>query len=219
MCGRMTLARPDLAEVAGELGADFDAADAARHRARYNIAPSDQHWLLIADGGRRIVPAVWGLPSDKRPVINVRAESLQRGAFRRHRHAVAIVDGFYEWTRSRQPHWYHRSGALFLLACVDAPLAAASARAARAFAVVTVPANAEVARVHERMPALLDGAALEAWLAGAGLAELAPAPESALEARAVSTRVNRVAHDDPACIAPAPARPARQLSLLGDRKH
>jgi hypothetical protein len=39
MCGRVTLTRANLDEVAHELGADFDAEDAARYRPRYNGVP------------------------------------------------------------------------------------------------------------------------------------------------------------------------------------
>jgi hypothetical protein len=102
VCGRITLTRKRLEDIAAELDAYFDADDAARYRARYNIAPTDLHWLLVARGSSerpRVVPAVWGLPSSRqKPVINVQAETLRRGAFRSRRHAVAIADGFYEWT-------------------------------------------------------------------------------------------------------------------------
>src|SRR6266542_6142449 len=114
MCGRITLTWRRLEDIAEEVGADFDADDAARFKARYNVAPTDQHWLLVAGTSERprIVPAVWGLPSSRqKPVINVQAETLRKGAFRSRRHAVAIADGFYEWTgaaKARRPVWFHR---------------------------------------------------------------------------------------------------------------
>jgi putative SOS response-associated peptidase YedK len=219
MCRRATLARLSFADLATELGADFDADDAKRYRPRYNLASTDLTWLLVADGKhRRIVPAVWGLPSKKRPIINVRAEAIERGAFRHHRHGAMILDGFYQWAPGRRPYWYRRAaGGLLLVASVDAPLAAASPRSAAACAVVTVEASADVLPVHDRMPAILDGEQLAAWLAGGAAGALAPAAEGTIEARAVSRRVNRVAHDDAACIAPAPEPRDRQLPLLEDR--
>lgn len=231
MCGRITLTRPRLEDIAAELDADFDADDAARYRARYNVAPTDLHWLLVAGGSTerpRIVPAVWGLPSSRqKPVINVKAETLRKGAFRSRRHAVAIADGFYEWTgaaKARKPLWFHRaSGQLLLLAAVDTPLEGGSARAPVAFSIITVPPGAEVAAVHDRQPAILEPAQLGAWLTGgavdAGLAVLQTSPSGTLEARAVSSRVNSVANDDAECLMAAPSAPppqqrSRQLSLL-----
>lgn len=218
MCGRATLTRPSLADVAGELGAEFDADDARRYKARYNLAPSELAWLLMADGERRrIVPALWGLPSKTRPVVNVAAARVERGAFRHHARAAAIFDGFYEWAPGRRPYWYRRAaGGLILVASVATSLAAASPRAALAFAVLTVDANADVAPVHDRMPALLDARALGRWLSGEAAADvaLAPAPDGELEARAVSKRVNRVANDDAACLDPVPEMTGGQLPLL-----
>jgi putative SOS response-associated peptidase YedK len=209
----MGLTRRKLVLVADELEASFDADDEARFRARYNVAPTDLHWLLVLDeaGRRRIVPGVWGLPSPKRPVINVRGESVRRGALRGRTHGLAIADGFYEWLRegkTRRPFWYHRpDDGLLLLATVDEPLTG-SARAPTAFAVLTVAANGDTAPVHDRMPALIPAAQADAWLRGPGGDLLAPAPDGTVVATEVSAHVNRVANDDPACIAPLPTPPA-----------
>lgn len=234
MCGRITLTRRDLDSIARDLGASFDLDDAARYKPRYNAAPSDLLWLLVGDSGeRRIVPAVWGLPSKraKRPPINIQAETLRRGAFKSRRRSVVIGDGFYEWTGAkgeRRPLWFHRRGSeLMLFAAVDTPLDA-STRAPLACAVITVEPGADVAAVHDRQPALLEADQLDVWFAAdddARLALLAPSPAGTLETQAVSRRVNDVANDDPACLAtwaaPAPVQPherqrPRQLSLLDE---
>jgi putative SOS response-associated peptidase YedK len=210
MCGRVTLTRRGLDEVAAELGAELDAANAARYRARYNVAPTDLHWVLIADdaGQRRIVPAIWGVPAKTRPIINVRAESVRKGAFKSRKHALAITDGYYEWLREkkvRRPFWYHDPARrLVLLAALDTPLVG-SALAATAFTIITVPANALAAAVHDRMPAVIAPERADTWLRSPAPELLAPAAEDALAAVEVSTRVNRVANDDPACLAPPPA--------------
>jgi putative SOS response-associated peptidase YedK len=216
MCGRATITRIELEEIANELGADLDAADAGRYRPRYNLAPTDLSWLLVlTEGKRRIVPAVWGLPGNKKPIINVRGESIARGAFRHHPHALFIADGFYEWhPASKQPHWLRRAdGKLLLLAAIDAPLAAASSRAALATSVITVAAGPDVAPLHDREPALIAPERADEWLRGGGSELLQPAPAGTLTATPVSARVNRVANDDPMCILPVPAA-ARQRSLF-----
>jgi putative SOS response-associated peptidase YedK len=221
MCGRVTLTKPDISSIAEELEAEVDADSAQRYRARFNVAPTDLHWVLVADdaGKRRIVPAVWGLPGGKRPIINVRAEVVQRGAFRSRKHGLAICDGYFEWLREgrvRRPFWYHRaSGKLMLLAALDTPLVS-SAKAATAFCVITVGANREAAPVHDRMPALIEPAHVDDWLRAPALELLVPAADDSLLATEVTTRVNRVANDDADCLVPLPPRaPGTQLSLLG----
>jgi putative SOS response-associated peptidase YedK len=230
VCGRVTLTRANLDEVARELGADFDAEDAARYRPRYNGAPSDLLWLLVAgDGVRpRIVPATWGIPTKTRPAINIKAETLRMGAFRSRRRSLLIADGFYEWRgekRARRALWFHRRSGLLLLGAIDTPLDA-STRAPLGFSVITVPPGPDVAAIHDRQPAILEREQLGAWLAGDDdakrLALLQPSPAGTLETRTVSERVNAVANDDPDCLAPVSEsehpghqRP-RQLSLLDD---
>jgi putative SOS response-associated peptidase YedK len=205
MCGRVTLTKPDLRTVADVLEAEVDDDSAQRYRPRYNIAPTDLHWVLIDDAGkRRIVPAVWGLPGGKRPVINVRAEVVQRGAFRSRKHGLVITDGYFEWLRQervRRPFWYHRPDELLLLAALDTPLTS-STKAATAFCVITVGANREAAAVHDRMPAIIAREHIDEWLRAPAGQLLAPAPDGSLMATEVTTRVNRVANDDAACLVP-----------------
>jgi putative SOS response-associated peptidase YedK len=74
---------------------------------------------------------------------------------------------------------------------------------------VTTRPNALVAAIHDRMPVLLTGDALTAWLAAArrptaALALLAPYPAEAMAAWRVSPRVNAPANDDPGVLAPLP---------------
>ena len=44
MCGRFTLSRQDAIELAEELGVPVESLP--NYRPRYNIAPTDQHWIL-----------------------------------------------------------------------------------------------------------------------------------------------------------------------------
>ena len=74
---------------------------------------------------------------------------------------------------------------------------------------VTTRPNALVAAIHDRMPVLLTGDALAAWLAAdttpdAAAALLAPYPAEAMAAWRVSPRVNAPANDDPDVLAPLP---------------
>lgn len=68
------------------------------------------------------------------------------------------------------------------------------------FAIITTAVNELMAPIHDRMPAILEGDDLALWLNPRTSAQdlprlLAPAPESLLEARAVSSLVNSVKND------------------------
>jgi putative SOS response-associated peptidase YedK len=216
MCGRMTLSKRALAEIADELAAVLDAEIASAYRPRYNIAPSDLHPVVrLVNGQRRLELARWGFPPTgpgRPPLFNARADTAPtkdafRAAFMGGR-CVVPADGFYEWratTEGRQPMWIHRpDGRLLLMAGLWE---------AGRFAVLTTEPNDLLRPVHDRMPALLDEAEAAAWLAAPTQRVLHPAPEGVLAVRPVSGRVNSVRHDDPACVAPALDGP-RQLSLV-----
>ena len=74
-------------------------------------------------------------------------------------------------------------------------------------AIVTTDANGTLAAIHDRMPAILDGAALDDWLdprtePAEAVALLRPAPDGSLDLVPVSTRVNKAENDDPGVQAP-----------------
>lgn len=214
MCGRITLTVPDLHTVAELLEADLAAEDAAAYRPRYNAAPADLHFVALQPEGarRRLVPARWGFPGG---AINVRSETApRRRAFERGR-AIVPADGFFEWKgpkNDRRPIWFRpRGGGLLYLAGLTVP----GPDGQPCFAVLTTEASGLVAEAHDRMPVLLAPARAREWLERADSGLLVPAPDDFLTATEVSTRVNSVANDDPACLEPpSPPPPERQLSLL-----
>ena len=75
------MTRGDLAEVASELDADLAPGAAEAWHARYNVAPSQPHPIVVLDyGRRRLELAAWGFgggaaPGGKR-LINARAETV-----------------------------------------------------------------------------------------------------------------------------------------------
>jgi putative SOS response-associated peptidase YedK len=215
MCGRFTMSRRDAEELALELGVPADSL--RDYRPRYNIAPTDQHWIVRSKYEQReLLPALWGLVNswakDKKRAaaqINARAETLAtRSAFREafeKRRCVVPADGFFEWTgpkTARQPLWYHRpDGGLLLFAGLYESWQPKPDTWERTFTIVTTDANSLVGRIHDRMPVILTGDAIEAWLfaeqdAGALRELLVPAPEHLLVATPVSQRANSVKNDD-----------------------
>lgn len=242
MCARFTLAVPDLASLARMLSVDVDPGLAALYHPRYNVAPSTRNLVLRAhDGRRQLVPATWGLvnrwarPGADVRIVNARAEGARtkpafRSAFAQRR-CVIPADGFFEWTGpkgARRPIWFHPAGGgllhlagLYEEASEDA---AAGGTPERTFTILTTDANARVAPVHDRMPAILAPKDLDAWLSvdvarpEEAEALLRPAPLELLAARAVSPRVNSVTNDDPSLLQEERAERAEsgeQLSLFG----
>ncbi len=108
MCGRYTLAGPDLAQVR----ARFPVGESVEIRRRYNVAPADDVLAVTAgrDGTPRGQLLRWGLipswaksPDIGLKLINARAETVaDKPAFRTafaHMRCLIIADGFYEWRR------------------------------------------------------------------------------------------------------------------------
>src|SRR5512142_1599467 len=105
---------------------------------------------------------------------------------------------------TRAPTWFcEPSGRPMLFAALlgEAPAGGLG------FVILTTAAQAPVAALHDRMPLIVPPAQLGAWLEGtltptpATGAPALPAPAAgALVARRVSSRVNAVENDDPACL-------------------
>lgn len=233
MCGRFVLQTP--AETLQRLF-DFAAPPpswepARTDRPRYNIAPTQP--ILVVRGapdGRRGAWARWGITAAKgRLAINARSESVfGRPAFRdavRTRRVIVPADGFLEWaadpTGRRRPRWLRPpDGRPVAMAGVLAPVQTPGG-AVLGCAVLTTAANDEVSKVHDRMPVVLAPAAWSAWLDPRVvdpeiLAELlAPAPDGSFEVVPVSSRVNKVDHDDPACLGPPELDPSASERSFG----
>lgn len=223
MCGRFTLTYRKAEVLAAELGVAVESL-LADYRPRYNIAPTDPHWILrMKYEDREILPARWGLVNswagDRKSGfknINARAETVQtqpafRDAFKTRR-CVVPVDGFFEWTgpkESRQPIWFHRSdGRLIFFAGLYESWQPSSGEWERTFTILTTEPNSLVEPVHNRMPVILSDDDADEWVyrrqEPAALMELLrPADNALLIATPVSQRVNSVKNDDAECLTPS----------------
>lgn len=221
MCGRFTLTYNDPEELARQLG--VTVGDLADYRPRYNIAPTDPHWIVRTKyEDRELLPARWGLVNhwmtDRKQAfknINARAETVQRTpAYRdafKQRRCVVPADGFFEWTgpkTAREPIWFHRAdGGLILFAGLYESWRPSPDEWERTFTIITTTPNDLMEPIHDRMPVILEEDAVDDWMyqrqpAGALMELLAPARDGLLVARPVSSRVNSVKNDDPECLAP-----------------
>jgi putative SOS response-associated peptidase YedK len=219
MCGRFTLTVDDIARLAREWAAEVDEAVLARWRPRFNVAPGDAHPVLAADGGRRrVISAAFGLARGSERLVNARVETAgARPTFRdawRSRRVAVPADGFYEWQGARgerRPTWFHLPGGRPMLL---AALLGEAPGGGPGFVILTTEARAPVRALHDRMPVVLPGTLLDAWLEGPTPALPAPL-DGQLEGREVSDRVNSVDHDDPACLDAAPAPRQGELFRSG----
>ncbi|HXI82036.1 MAG TPA: SOS response-associated peptidase, partial [Verrucomicrobiae bacterium] len=125
------------------------------------------------------------------------------------------VDGFYEWQRvgsRRQPYLIARSDGrpLALAGLWSGWHDPAADRVLRTFTIVTAGPNAQVGRLHDRMPVIVDELAWAIWLDTSlddpaelqGLLQ----PNEGVDLRIVpvSRLVNDVRNDGPELIEPAP---------------
>ncbi|HEY0714013.1 MAG TPA: SOS response-associated peptidase family protein, partial [Polyangia bacterium] len=76
------------------------------------------------------------------------------------------------------------------------------------FSILTTCANTALARLHDRMPVILAPEDVDRWLRLGDVGLLRPAPDDLLEIAPVSSRVNSVKNDDPACRTPVAAGPS-----------
>ncbi|HEY0706048.1 MAG TPA: SOS response-associated peptidase [Polyangia bacterium] len=224
----MSLAKSHFAEIADELASSFAVSFAPSladsYRPRFNLAPTDAHFVLLGQQEKRLQPAFWGFSGGpgRPPLFNARSETAPvlmsfRSAFAQGR-CVVPADGFYEWggqADERRAHWLHRrDGRLLLMAGLHQDEADAGGRVPR-FSVLTTRANPTLAPLHHRMPVILAPEDVERWLAVGDVGLLRPAPDDVLALTPVSNRVNSVKNDDPACRTPVAAgQAARQLRLF-----
>lgn len=216
MCGRFVASTP-VSTLASVFDAELGEVDL---RPSWNVAPTSRiAGVRVAGAHRRVDTFVWGLmPSWRRsagassPLINARAESVtEKPSFRNlvpaHR-CVVPMTGYYEWLTTKEakrkiPYFIsRRDGAPLGVAGLWDAADAESGGYPRA-CVITVAANPQLAEIHDRMPAVLEGDSIDAWLEGGTLeavAALTPLRDGVLEAFEVSTKVNTVRNNDPSNI-------------------
>ena len=213
-------------EVASRLHVRLGGGDEVYER--FNVAPTQDVPAVVQDRhGRRSEILRWGLvPRWARELntgltlINARAETLATsrafgGLVERSSHrCLVLADGFYEWIVSEDPKQLRQpvrfslqgGGSFFF-----AGLWTTWRHSVRSCTVVTTTANELAARIHDRMPVILDPEVEARWLDRQLvdprdlLPLLRPYPADRLEAYPVSPLVSSPANDGPALIEPVPA--------------
>jgi putative SOS response-associated peptidase YedK len=175
--------------------------------------------VRMADGEREGVTLRWGLVPffakgvpPKYSTINATIEKLTegpcwRGPWKRGQRCILAAAGFYEWHVNEDG-----SKTPFYISCADQPVFgfaglwesshAADGDALESCTIITMPPNplmAEIHNVKQRMPAILQSADINAWLAGStdeARAALKPYPADSMVAWPVSSRVNSPKNND-----------------------
>jgi putative SOS response-associated peptidase YedK len=220
MCGRFVITSPPAA-----IRQVFGYVEQPNFPPRHNIAPTQPVPVVIAgtDGVRHFRLMRWGLiPSwvkDPRKItlmINARSETVRhKPAFKnamRRRRCLIPADGYYEWQvvagRKRPLFIHRRDRSLFGLAGLAETWIGPNGEELDTVAIATVPASADLAVLHHRVPVTIGPDDFARWLdcssedADDAMAMLAPPEEGEFTWHEVSTRVNHADNDDAQLILP-----------------
>ena len=221
MCSRYSLTSPP--EAVRDM---FGYVNEAEFPPRYNIAPTEPVAIVRTShsGDRELALVRWGLipswakdPTKISTLINARSETATvKPSFRasmRHRRCIIPADSFYEWTGkpgSKQPHMISfKSGEMMGFAGVWDHWLGPDGSEIDTMAILTTTPNAEMTKIHDRMPVILDPADYETWLdcssgSSVGLQPfLKPVADGSLEIIAVSKDLNNPRNDRPEIQEPA----------------
>jgi putative SOS response-associated peptidase YedK len=217
MCGRFTLAT-----TASDLAREFEIEVAKSITSRYNIAPSQPILAIRQNESNKPILDVmkWGLipswvknlDSWKSNLINARAETVAekpsfRGAFK-YRPCLIPVSGFYEWTKEKQPYYFQlENSKLFALAGLWESWSNGEDELVSC-TIVTTEANREAAKIHHRMPVIIQPEDYPLWLGKLDERKqlLTSLPEIDLNIYPVSKTVNSPKNDKSECIEPINSR-------------
>lgn len=179
---------------------------------RFNIAPTQRAPVVRIENGKLASRDLqWGFAVKwtRAPVLNVQLESMEKPMFRemfKLQRCLIPASGFYEWTDyagRRQPvRFQFRDERLFYFAGLYSV-----SDAGETFAIITVPANEYVRKVHTRMPFIIAESDYDAWLDPNSDAckKVAPSSEP-LKSCWINPKMNNARNDDAESARPLIAR-------------
>lgn len=168
-----------------------------------DIHPSEKAVCIVSEDKKNILQVWrWGF-SSRQPkqttksalLINARAETLAvkptfREAFQKRR-CLVVADGFYEWSKEKKPYYFylqsHRPFGLAGIFQSKPELVAGGGEAS--FVIITTAPNPLVARIHDRMPAIIPHDKRSLWLDNASYEKteleslMTPYPDEEMEMR------------------------------------
>lgn len=232
MCGRYV--SPETAAI--ERQWHIGRGNSNPFRRRFNVLPTtnililwraaDADELELAQARWGFVPFWWKGAKPPAHCINARCEDaakkpMWRDAYRKSR-CLIPAEGWYEWTVAektdpatgeiktyRQPHFIYRAdGQLICFAGLMSSWVPKGAPPLLTCAIMTKPAAASIADVHDRMPVVMPETTFDAWLdpapqAPEAVADLIASAQSEFAHYAVSTRLNTAKDDAEDLLSPA----------------
>jgi putative SOS response-associated peptidase YedK len=220
MCGRYSLVCID------DLGNRFRVFNPMiGARSRFNISPGNEMPVIVRASAQKNELAMmqWGLVPRRakeqkpaKPLINARAETLaEKPSFRSllasHRCLVPAT-GFFEWKTEghrKTPFYLTFTGSpCFSFAGLYDEWHGPAGKKTATYTIITTAPNELVAKIHNRMPAILKPDDEECWLSGETFTAghltdiLAPYPYGEMRIVPVSSLVSNPAIDDERVIAP-----------------
>ncbi len=205
--------------------------------ARYNVAPTQCAPVVVPDdsGLATLKQMQWGLipswaddPKIGSSLVNARGETVvSKPAFRsafKHRRCIVPISGFYEWkpiagSKIKQPLYITPTdqGDIWLLAGLWEVWQSPDHAPLETFTILTTAANEAMAKIHDRMPVILEPSAAQVWLhhtpAAAGTDDptlnlsITQYPAERMLFTPVSRQVNSPRNDSPECIHPVAPLP------------
>mgnify|MGYP001024583865 CR=1 FL=1 len=220
MCGRYAATLPP--EMMVEL---FNLLNQIDFPPRYNIAPTQPIAVIWEQSGRRTIQLVrWGFvpgwvkdPRAFSLLINARAETMaEKPSFRdavRNARCIVPASGYYEWMKGkdgvRQPYYITMADdSPMVFAGLYSTWSGPDGEEVDTACIVTVEPNLEISSIYDRMPAMLQGEAVDAWLntreidTRAATQLALPLPPGSLKYHPVGKAVGRTDADGPELIRP-----------------
>ncbi len=175
----------------------------------HNIAPGDSILTVHLEGNvrkRSIARSHWGLKTPQNFHINSRIETVDtaprfREAWETSR-ALIPANGFYEWYQDglfKQPYYIFPTDYKPLY---FGALHYSISEEESNVVLITTSANAIIQPIHKRMPLLIPREKHALWLSGelSKTDAIQSSEQIALAAHTVSSRVNKLIHNDPSLI-------------------
>jgi putative SOS response-associated peptidase YedK len=191
---------------------------ASNFQPRYNICPTtiidavvDRQHIPMRWG---LIPSWWGKPLKERRLatFNARAETVAekpmfRSSFKRRR-CLIPASGYYEWQNTpegKQPYYFtRRDGQVITIAGLwDEWTDKESGKVIKSCTMIITSPNKFVAKVHDRMPVILESKDFEQWEHSESkdaATLMRPAREMVLQKWPVSKRVNSSRTSDDAAL-------------------
>lgn len=211
----------------------FNVGVPENYRPRYNAAPTQLLPVITSENPEGLSFFYWGINPGfvKSKTVSQKLthahsdQLLVKASLRKNlkqRRCVVIADGWYDWKKlskkGRTPYWFHMSdGEPFAIAALWDEFDNEQGEKIHTFMLITTPANAAVADITDRMPAILDDEFIIEWLNDSNTEEsvhgmIKPQQGRVLDRYTVNPKVADAANDTPDLLTKVP--PADQFGNL-----